>query len=266
MLHYPQINPVAIKLGHLKIHWYGIMYLAGISAGWLLAIYRCKQTWRRWTREQVADMVFYTSLGLLIGGRVGYMLFYAFHDLITHPVDVLKTWQGGMSFHGGIIGGMLALWIFSRRHKKSYLNTLDFVTPLIPIGLACGRLGNFINGELWGRVSHVPWAMIFPGAGPLPRHPSQLYELLLEGVFLFIILWFYSRKPRPLGAVAGVFGVGYGVFRFLIEFVRQPDPQLGFIAFGWMTRGQELCIPMILAGIWLIMNGYCRHKKNLTPA
>lgn len=266
MLQYPQIDPIALQLGRLKVHWYGIMYLVGISAGWLLAIYRCKQAWRDWTREQVADMIFYISLGLLVGGRAGYMLFYAFHDLITHPIDLLKTWQGGMSFHGGIIGGMLALWIFSRRYKKKYLNTLDFVSPLIPIGLACGRLGNFINGELWGRVSHLPWAMVFPGAGPLPRHPSQLYELLLEGILLFVILWFYSRKPRPLGAVAGVFGLGYGIFRFLVEFVRQPDPQLGFVAFGWMTRGQELCIPMILVGVWLIINGYYRHKKNLTSA
>ena len=264
MLQYPHFNPIALQIGFVKVHWYGIMYLVGIGAGWLLALHRAKQKWRSWQAEQVADLIFYVALGVVLGGRIGYMLFYQFPDLIQHPLDLFKTWQGGMSFHGGLLGVLAALWLFARRIKKPYWECVDFIAPLLPIGLGAGRLGNFINGELWGRVSHVPWAMVFPDGGPLPRHPSQIYEFLLEGVLLFIILWTFSRKPRPAGAVAGLFGLSYGIMRFAVEFVRQPDSQLGFVAFGWMTRGQELCIPMIVFGIVLLVWAY-RKPKNKQP-
>lgn len=187
----------------------------------------------------------------MLGGRIGYMLFYDFGALLHNPLSLFQVWDGGMSFHGGFLGVMLALWLYARKIKRPWLKLCDFLVPLVPIGLGAGRIGNFINGELWGRVSHVPWAMVFPGAGPLPRHPSQLYEFLLEGVLLFLILWWYSRKPRPTGRISVLFIILYGVFRFMVEFVRNPDPQLGFVAFGWMTRGQELCIPMIIGGIIL---------------
>lgn len=266
MLNYPQFDPIALRIGFIKVHWYGIMYLVGIGMGWALALHRAKLPWNKWHSEEIADLIFYIALGVIIGGRVGYMLFYQFPDLISHPLDVFKTWQGGMSFHGGLLGVMIAIWVFCRFKHRAYWATIDFVTPFLPIGLGAGRLGNFINGELWGRVSHLPWAMVFPGAGPAPRHPSQLYEFLLEGVVLFIILWVYSKKPRPAGAVAGLFGLTYGVFRFLIEFVRQPDPQLGFVAFGWMTRGQELCIPMIIIGAGLLIWAYRKPPTNDTSS
>lgn len=264
MLQYPNINPIAIKIGIIKIHWYGLMYLIGIAAGWILANKRTHDKWRGWNKEQVTDLVFYIAVGIIVGGRVGYMLFYDFNDLIANPINLFKTWQGGMSFHGGALGILTAMWLFSKRYHKSYWSSVDFVAPLVTIGLAAGRIGNFINGELYGRVSNVPWAMIFPNGGPLPRHPSQLYEFFLEGVCLFIILWTFSKKPRPAGSVTGLCSLTYGIFRFAVEFVRQPDPQLGFVAFGWLTRGQELCIPMILGGAFLLIWSYQKqhHQKK----
>jgi phosphatidylglycerol---prolipoprotein diacylglyceryl transferase len=259
MLTYPNIDPIAFKLGPLQVHWYGIMYVIGFLAAWGLGVYRSRQTWRGWTAEQVGDLVFYAAIGVIAGGRLGYVIFYNFSFYMTHPLSVFKIWDGGMSFHGGLIGVALMLWWFGRRFDKNVWDVWDFVVPLVPLGLAAGRIGNFINGELWGRVSHVPWAMVFPHAGNLPRHPSQLYEMALEGLALFFIVWFYSSKPRARGAVTGVFCLCYGIFRFILEFYRQPDPQLGFIAFGWLTQGQLLSVPMVLVGLYLLMRKGSQH-------
>jgi len=256
MLYYPHINPIALQLGPIKVHWYGVMYLIGFVAAWLLAIYRSKKPWHHWNKSEIGDLIFYSAMGVIIGGRLGYVFFYDLPNFISHPWMIFKVWQGGMSFHGGLIGVIIALLIYSRRYKKRFFETMDFIAPMVPIGLAAGRLGNFINGYLWGRVTTVPWGMIYPNAGPLPRHPSEIYEFLLEGVVLFIILWWYSVKPRPRMAVSALFLLGYGCFRFFCEFFRQPDPQLGFIAFGWLTMGELLSIPMILLGIFLIFKAY----------
>lgn len=261
MLFYPNINPVALKLGPIKIHWYGLMYLLGFGLAWLLALYRAKKPSSGWTKDQVADFIFYSALGVILGGRIGYMLFYDFSGLISNPLSLFKIWQGGMSFHGGLIGVVIAIWLFARRYKKTWCEVADFAAPLVPLGLAAGRIGNFINGELWGRVTTVPWGMVFPGAGPLPRHPSQIYEFLLEGVLLFVILWWFSAKKRPPFAVGALFLLLYGLFRFTIEFFRQPDPQLGFVAFGWLSQGQLLSIPMMLIGAIALFWVY--HKRKI---
>jgi len=258
MLTYPRIDPIAFQIGPLKVHWYGIMYLVGFSAGWWLGRRRAAKPGSGWTGEQVDDLLFYAALGVVLGGRIGYMLFYDLPVFLHHPLSLFKVWQGGMSFHGGLIGVLIAIALFARRYDKRYFAVVDFVAPLVPIGLFAGRIGNFINGELWGKVSNLPWAMVFPGAGPLPRQPSQLYEAALEGVTLFIILWVFSRKPRPTMAVSGLFALGYGVFRFLVEFVRVPDPQLGYLAFGWLTMGQVLSAPLIVVGIVLLWLAYRR--------
>lgn len=262
MLQYPHIDPVAFHLGPIHVHWYGLMYLFGFIAAYLLALYRGKRQKRPWTTQQVADLIFYLALGVIIGGRTGYMLFYDWEGLIARPLSYFAIWDGGMSFHGGLIGVILAMMGYAHYIKRRFWEVGDFVAPLVPIGLGLGRLGNFINGELWGRASDLPWSMVFPTGGPLPRHPSQLYEFLLEGVILFIILWLFSSKLRPRGAVSGLFLLVYGVFRFLVEFVREPDPQLGFVAWQWMTRGQELCIPMIIAGLVLLIFAYKRAKTH----
>lgn len=264
MLHYPNINPIAFQIGPLKVHWYGLMYLFGFATAYGLALYRGPKQVKPWSSDQVADLIFYLALGVIVGGRTGYMLFYDWHQLITHPASYFAVWDGGMSFHGGLLGVILALWLYGLKLKRPFWEMGDFVAPLVPIGLALGRIGNFINGELWGRVSHVPWAMVFPSGGPLPRHPSQLYECLFEGIVLFIVLWWFSVKPRPSGSVSALFLILYGVFRFCIEFVRNPDPQLGFVAFGWMTRGQELSIPMVLFGIGLFWYAYGFNNKSTT--
>jgi phosphatidylglycerol:prolipoprotein diacylglycerol transferase len=251
MLKYPHVDPVLLQIGLFKIHWYGVMYLIGIGAGWALGYYRAKKSNGYWDPESIGDLIFYIAIGVVVGGRLGYMLFYDSSDFIHHPLVIVQIWDGGMSFHGGFIGVLIAMWLFARKVNRPWLRLADFIAPLVPIGLGAGRIGNFINGELWGRVTNVPWAMVFPGAGSLPRHPSQLYEFLLEGVLMFIVLWFYSSKPRYVGRVSALFLLMYGICRFLVEFFRNPDPQLGFVAFGWMTRGQELCVPMILLGVFL---------------
>jgi phosphatidylglycerol:prolipoprotein diacylglycerol transferase len=259
MLTYPNINPIAFHLGPLSVHWYGIMYLIGFIGAWGLLSWRLRVAPPRgFLPEQVSDLIFYVALGIIIGGRLGYMIFYNFSETLQHPLHILAIWEGGMSFHGGLIGAIIAMWLFGRKIGKSLAEIADFVAPVVPIGLAAGRIGNFINGELWGRVTHVPWGMVFPNGGDLPRHPSQLYEFFLEGVVMFLILWFFSRKIRPRFAVSGLFLLLYGTFRFSIEFFREPDAQLGFVAFGWLTRGELLSIPMILLGGILLLWAYKR--------
>ena len=259
MLPYPQIDPVALAIGPLKIHWYGLMYLIGIGGAWLLASRRLNRFDPTWTKEKLSDLVFWVAMGVILGGRLGYALFYDLPAYLADPLKILRVWEGGMSFHGGLIGVMLATWLFGRRNGKSFFQLMDFIAPLVPIGLGAGRIGNFINGELWGKVTDVPWAMVFPNGGPDPRHPSQLYQFALEGVALFVILWAYSRKPRPTMAVSGLFAICYGIFRFIVEFVRVPDAQLGYLAWNWLTMGQVLCLPMILGGIGLMVWAYRRQ-------
>ena len=252
----PNIDPVAISLGPIKIHWYGLMYVIGFLALWFFATRRAKRPDSGWTAEQVGDFVFYGALGVILGGRLGYMLFYNLPHYIAHPFDVFKVWQGGMSFHGGLIGVLLAMLYFARKTGKTFFVVADFFAPWVPIGLGLGRLGNFINHELWGRTTDAAWGMVFRGAGPLPRHPSQLYQAALEGLALFVILWLFTRKPRPTASVSGLFLTCYGLFRILVEFVREPDPQLGYLAFGWLTMGQVLSVPMILFGVGLMLWAY----------
>ena len=260
MLPYPQIDPVAIALGPLKIHWYGLMYLVGIGGAWWLASRRLERFDATWSKDKLSDLVFWVAMGVILGGRLGYVFFYDFAAYIAEPAKILRVWEGGMSFHGGLIGVMLATWWFGKRNGKSFFELMDFIAPLVPIGLGAGRIGNFINAELWGKAADVPWAMVFPtDPEQLARHPSQLYQFALEGVALFTILWFYSRKPRPTMAVSGMFAACYGVFRFIVEFVRVPDAQLGYLAWGWLTMGQILCLPMILGGIGLIAYAYKRQ-------
>jgi phosphatidylglycerol:prolipoprotein diacylglycerol transferase len=213
-----------------------------------------------WTEQQIGDLIFYGALGAVLGGRIGYVLFYDLSAYIAEPLRVFKVWEGGMSFHGGLIGVLVAMTLYSRHINKAFFEVMDFLAPLVPIGLGAGRIGNFINGELWGKVSEVPWAMVFPTGGPLPRHPSQLYEAFLEGLVLFTILWVFSRKPRPRMAVSGLFLLCYGLFRFAVEFVRMPDAQLGYLALGWVTMGQILSTPLIIGGAGLLWWAY-RKKR-----
>jgi phosphatidylglycerol---prolipoprotein diacylglyceryl transferase len=259
MLIHPDFDPVAFSLGPLQVRWYGLMYLIGFLTGWALGRYRARQPGSGWTGAQVDDLVFYVALGAVLGGRIGYILFYGFDGFVRNPLVLFRVWEGGMSFHGGFLGVVLAMLLFARRHGKAFWPTTDFIAPLIPPGLFFGRIGNFINGELWGRVTDLPWGMVFRQTGDhLPRHPSQLYHMALEGIMLFVILWLFSDRPRPTMAVSAVFLIGYGVFRSLVEFVRQPDAQLGFIAFNWLTMGQLLSLPMIVAGLGLLWLAYRR--------
>lgn len=259
MLAYPAIDPVAISLGPVKIHWYGLAYLTGLAFAWWLAARRSSRPGAVIQRGQVDDLIFYGALGVVLGGRFGYALFYGAEQLAQDPAWLLRIWQGGMSFHGGMLGVILAMFLFARQRRIAIGDLLDFVAPLVPLGLALGRLGNFIGQELWGRASDVPWAMVFPQDPlQLARHPSQLYQFALEGLLLCIILLWYSSAPRPRWAVAGLFSLGYGCLRFFAEFFREPDAHIGFEALGWVTRGQLLCIPMILLGVYLMTMAYRR--------
>jgi phosphatidylglycerol:prolipoprotein diacylglycerol transferase len=262
-LQFPVIDPIIFSIGPIALRWYGTMYLIGFVAAMFMANKAADNSKGLWTRDQVSDLLFYSFLGVILGGRVGYVLFYQFDYFIADPLYLLKIWEGGMSFHGGLLGVILAIFIFAKKTNKSFLTVGDFVAPLVPIGLGMGRLGNFINAELWGRQTDVPWAMVFP-TDPLglPRHPSQLYEFFLEGVVLFIILYVICRKPRSLGLAAGTFLIGYGVFRSIVEFFREPDAHLG-LYFSFISKGQILSIPMILIGLFIIYYGYLQQQKKL---
>jgi len=246
-------DPVIVSFGVVQLHWYGMMYLCAFATAYLLGMYRAKQPNSVLNQEQVSDLIFYAILGAVIGGRLGYVLFYNLSSYMDSPLSIFKVWEGGMSFHGGLLGVCAVFWFYGRYLKKGFFAMADFAAPLVPLGLGFGRLGNFINGELWGSPSDLPWAMIFPSGGQIARHPSQLYEALLEGVLLFVIVWLYSRKPRATMSVSGVFLVGYGIFRFMIEFVRLPDKQLGYLWDNWLTMGHLLSLPMILFGVFLLL-------------
>jgi len=255
MLIHPTIDPVAIHLGPLAIRWYGLMYLIGFVLFLALGRYRIRhQPQRGWTLTQLDDLLFYGVLGVILGGRLGYILFYKPAEYLAAPLNIFKVWEGGMAFHGGFLGVLIAMYFVGRKYGRSFFEVTDFIAPLVPLGLAAGRLGNFINGELWGRVTSpdAPWAMVFPLVDQLPRHPSQLYQFTLEGVALFVALWIYSSKPRRVGRVSGLFLLGYGLSRFIVEFAREPDSFLGFLALG-LSMGQWLSVPMIVAGLYIIL-------------
>ena len=260
MLTYPDINPIAIDLGFVKVHWYGLMYLIGFAGAWWLGVTRATKENSGWKKDEVADVIFYGALGVILGGRIGYILFYNFSAFLENPTILLKIWQGGMSFHGGMLGVFIALFLFARKTHKTFFQVSDFIAPMVPIGLGAGRIGNFINKELPGRVAeaNIPWSMDF-GDG-LARHPSSLYQALTEGLLLFIILWVISSRSPPRMAVSAAFMIGYGGFRFITEFFRTPDAHIGFVAFNWLTKGQQLSIPMILFGIYLL---YLMRKKQM---
>ncbi len=274
MLTYPNIDPIALALGPLEVHWYGLMYLVGFALAWLLGRYRAARPGSLFNAEMVDDLIFYGVIGTVVGGRLGYMLFYGQAQILDNPLNLLKVWQGGMSFHGGLIGVLIAVWLFARKYRLTFFQTADFLAPLAPLGLLFGRIGNFINGELWGRATSIPWGMRLPCARfpeyclglpmgahwSLPLHPSQLYQAALEGLVLFTALWLFSQRPRPTMAVSGLFLLLYGLFRFAVEWVRQPDAHIGYLAFGWLTMGQLLSLPMLLAGTVLLAFAYRRKR------
>ncbi|MCP3661777.1 MAG: prolipoprotein diacylglyceryl transferase [Gammaproteobacteria bacterium] len=278
MLVYPDIDPVALAIGPLKIHWYGVTYLVSFLVGWWLARVRATRHNSGWSPQQIDDLLFYIVLGVILGGRIGYMLFYGFAEIMANPLSLFRIWEGGMSFHGGLLGVLLAMWLFGRRHNRAFFQLTDFIAPIIPVGLGAGRIGNFLNGELWGAPTTVPWGMqvscgrfveLCRDKLQLPQgvelspalHPNQLYEATLEGLVMFLILWFYSAKPRPTMAVSGLFLVSYSIFRLGIEFVRMPDAHLGYLAFDWLTMGQLLSLPMLIAGVIFLSLAYWRKSR-----
>ncbi|HEY0661092.1 MAG TPA: prolipoprotein diacylglyceryl transferase [Lysobacter sp.] len=279
-----QIDPIALRLGPLQVHWYGIMYLLGFAVCWWLGRRRIRAGRLPGVNEQAfGDLLFYGMLGVVLGGRLGYVFFYAFGELLKDPLMLFRIWEGGMSFHGGLLGVVAASWWWSRRQKLHLFDTIDFVAPLVPPGLGFGRIGNYIGGELFGKPTEAGWGVVFPQApefnrwtmeqiqaqfasGALDqyaRHPSQLYQSVLEGLVMFCVLWWFSRKPRPRYAVAGMFALLYGCFRFMVEFVRVPDTQIGYLAFDWLTMGQVLSLPLVALGLfWLWLS---RRSPTLQP-
>lgn len=262
MLIHPQFDPIALQLGPLAIRWYGLMYLLAFGLFLLLGRQRIKTGPQSgWTVKELDDLLFYGVLGVVLGGRLGYVLFYQPAHFLAHPLEIFSVWQGGMAFHGGFLGVLVAMGLFARKTGKSWLAVTDFIAPLVPLGLGAGRVGNFINGELWGRPSDMPWAVVFPQIDSVARHPSQLYQFALEGLALFTLLWLFSRKPRPTGAVSGLFLIGYGAFRFLVEYTREPDSFLGLLALN-LSMGQWLSLPMIVAGMAMLRWAY---RKSAEP-
>ncbi len=279
------IDPIAVNLGPVAVHWYGLMYLAAFVTAWWLGRKRIRAGRLPVNENAFSDLLFYSMLGVVLGGRIGWIFFYGFGGVIDDPLSALRVWEGGMSFHGGLLGVMAAVFYWSRKNRLHVFDTMDFVAPLVPAGLGLGRLGNFIGGELWGRTTDGPWAVVFPNSLPAPfyamdeaalraahasgaleafaRHPSQLYQAFLEGVLMFAALWWFSSRPRPRYAVSGLFALLYGGFRFAIEFVREPDAHLGYLAFGWLTMGQVLSVPLILAGVFLLW--LSRRSPTLAP-
>jgi len=264
MFVYPEIDPVALSLGPLKVRWYGLMYLVGIALGWYLLRRRAAKPGSGWTGEQIDDLVFYSAVGVIVGGRLGSKLFYDLGQWMADPLSIFEIWKGGMSFHGGLLGVILAMWLFARKTRrgagshgepKGFFDVADMVAPVVPIGLGAGRVGNFINGELWGKVTDSPLGFLVDGQ---VRHATQLYEAVLEGLVMFTVLWWVSARPQPRMTVSGLFLVLYGCFRFAVEFLRLPDAHIGYLAWGWLTMGQVLSLPMILFGgylIWLARPG-----------
>ncbi len=289
MVYLHQIDPIAFGAGPLQVHWYGIMYLLGFAAAWWLGRRRIRAGRLPGVDEQgFGDLLFYGMLGVVLGGRIGYVLFYAFGDFLANPLMLLKVWEGGMSFHGGLLGVIVAMLLWARRRGLHFFDVADFIAPLVPPGLGFGRLGNFVGGELWGKYTQAGWGVVFPraeqvldgmppqqlqaqyAAGALDvfaRHPSQLYQALLEGLVMFVVLWWYSSRPRPRYAVAGLFAILYGAFRFCVEFVRVPDAQIGehgYVAFGWLTMGQVLSLPLLAIGLYWLWRS--RSAPTLQPA
>ncbi|WP_440903596.1 prolipoprotein diacylglyceryl transferase [Catenovulum sp. SX2] len=259
-LQFPQIDPVIIEIGPLALRWYGLMYLIGFVGAMYLANKRVNDRDCFWSKEQLSDLLFYGFIGVILGGRIGYVFFYQFETFLADPAYLFKIWTGGMSFHGGFLGVIAAMFWFAHKSGTKFVQVADFIAPMVPIGLGAGRIGNFINAELWGRQTDVPWAIVFPNAGGVARHPSQLYEFFLEGLVLFILVNLYRKMSPPAGAVAGLFSLGYGSFRFIIEYFREPDAHLQDFMGGWITMGQLLSMPMIIAGLALIIWSY--HKQN----
>ena len=252
------IDPILVNIGPLAVRWYGLMYLVGFVAAYYLAKSRLQRT--GWNEDDLSDLLFWGFMGVILGGRVGYVLFYQFSYFLSDPLYLFKIWEGGMSFHGGLLGVITAIFLFAKKKQSTFLVVGDFVAPLVPIGLGAGRIGNFLNAELWGRTTDVPWGIIFPAAGNVARHPSQLYQFALEGVVLFTVVWWYSKKPRGAGAVGGMFLLCYGVFRFIVEFFREPDAHLGLYATG-LSQGQYLSLPMVMLGAYLIYRAQRTHVK-----
>ena len=260
MWHYPNLDPVAISLGPISIHWYAISYLVGIGLVWWTLGYRNRHYASGYSDEEVSDLVFFAVLGVLLGGRIGYMLFYGMENLLANPASALRVWEGGMSFHGGLIGVLLGVLWFARKTGRTFFQITDFIAPSIPIALGCGRIGNFINAELPGHVTEVPWGLVYPGE-VVARHPSSLYQAMLEGPVLFALLWVFAMKPRPVMAVSGLFLVGYGLLRIFSETFRLPDSHLGFVLFDQVTQGQLLSLPMVLLGAGFIAYSYYQPKQ-----